>query len=772
MPRILIDNKYEVVRKLREGGFGVIFYGWDLTLDKPVAIKEIAPSLLGHQQYLDMFTDEALNTAKLSHANIVSVYDLRRTPEGRIFIIMEYLDGVDLRTALERCRTDGVPFPVDLAVQVIAEVCKALEYAHTARDRRTGLPLNIIHRDISPSNIMITATGEVKLIDFGVAKARTRVARKTRTGILKGKVSYMSPEQLEGKVIDRRSDIFSLGVVLYETLAGEKLFKGDSDYSVMKEIVAARIDLQPLTLRQIPPRLQAIVQKALDKDLFRRYQSAGEMQIDLTTYQKTAGTILPQVELARWCANYLVGHKVEEKKESVSAVLKRVSEDSEQVIATKEVTLSEQKYDEEEEVLFETQKIAEVTAPPAPVEPKKKMPVAVSQPPLREKTPVPAPRSSGKKPLWPWAVAAILLLALTADFSLGLSPLGKKLYKGRTGLSTFIASVPPGATVFIDGKAIDQPTPAVVSEMKTGKHSVILSFPGYADLHTEVDCRTGQANRFNFAFRGTLEIASEPAGAEVFCNGVKEPQRTPVALSVPIDSVLSVELVYGKSRLKPISFSLLTLANDVGASWQVEKVASDHLRLTGRFTRELVFRSTPPGADLFIDHESKPAGNTWSAPLVSVPFGKHTVTARLAGYAPQHIMLEVSEKTTGEYSFSLADQTARRGTSSSQPFTGSKDGKSLSLANLNSKVVVTVQDEQKKPLSGAQLVALNLDSKERRPLGKTDSQGALACDLPDGRWKVSIFLVSYQTESKEFRVRSGSQEKLQFVLRKLEPERP
>ena len=281
MSRRIIDDQYEIIREIKAGGFGTIYYGWDLTLDRPVAIKEVVQSLLGEKQYVDMFIDEAMNTARLNHPNIVQVYSLRRTSDNRVFIVMQYIEGVDLRDVIDASIESGKTISKNLMVFIISEVCKALEYAHTLKDRKSGQPLNIVHRDISPSNIMLTVEGSVKLIDFGIAKARHRVAQKTQTGFVKGKISYMSPEQLEGKKATRQSDIFSLGTVFYEFCTGKQLFTGDSDFTIMKKIATGNIDFADLDCLDVPKGFCEIVKKALTKDLSERYSSANDMYVDL-----------------------------------------------------------------------------------------------------------------------------------------------------------------------------------------------------------------------------------------------------------------------------------------------------------------------------------------------------------------------------------------------------------------------------------------------------------------------------------------------------------
>ena len=168
----LIQNKYEIVSKIKQGGFGIVYKGYDHVFEKPVAIKAIEPSLLREAKYIDLFLEEAKNAGKLSHNNIVHIFNLVRDESGQFFIIMEYVNGADLGKILRQCRKKNILIPQKLSIFIVKEICKALEYAHNKRDLITDKPLKLVHQDISPSNIMTSRTGHVKLIDFGLAKIR------------------------------------------------------------------------------------------------------------------------------------------------------------------------------------------------------------------------------------------------------------------------------------------------------------------------------------------------------------------------------------------------------------------------------------------------------------------------------------------------------------------------------------------------------------------------------------------------------------------------
>jgi serine/threonine protein kinase len=272
---------YRLMQKIAVGGMAEVFKAKRTGVEgfeKVVAVKRILPHLSDNKEFVDMFIDEAKMVAGLSHPNIVQISDLGKI-EKSYYIAMEYVHGRDLRTILRRAKDRGLRLPLDLTVLIVSKVCSALEFAHRKKDER-GRPMLIVHRDISPQNILISFEGEVKLTDFGIAKAATK-ARITDAGALRGKLLYMSPEQAWGKPMDRRSDLFSLGIVFYEMITDQKPFLGSSEMSILEMVRECRIappsDVNP----RIPERLEKVVMTALDREPDHRYQDAVEMYRDL-----------------------------------------------------------------------------------------------------------------------------------------------------------------------------------------------------------------------------------------------------------------------------------------------------------------------------------------------------------------------------------------------------------------------------------------------------------------------------------------------------------
>ncbi|AFE09892.1 serine/threonine protein kinase [Corallococcus coralloides DSM 2259] len=271
-------GSYQLLKRLATGGMAQIYLarrpGSDAP-DKLLVLKRILPHLSENDEFVRMFLDEARIAARLAHPNVVQIYDLGAEGDT-FFIAMEYIHGVDARRLWKRSETAGRPLPVPIVCRILLEACAGLDYAHKKTDA-AGRPLGIVHRDVSPQNILVTFDGGVKVVDFGIAKAADQ-ATVTRSGVLKGKYSYMSPEQAAGQRVDRRSDVFALGVVLHELLTGGRLFKRVSDMLTLSAVAECNVPVPSQVAPRVPVELDAIVLKALAKDPDARYQHAQELQ--------------------------------------------------------------------------------------------------------------------------------------------------------------------------------------------------------------------------------------------------------------------------------------------------------------------------------------------------------------------------------------------------------------------------------------------------------------------------------------------------------------
>ncbi len=275
-------DRYRPLFKLDSGGMAEVYVAEAESMagfKKKVAIKRILPGLLKDERFVRMFLDEARLSLHLSHANIVSVFDIGKS-SSTYFIVMEYVEGPNLKHLLQYLAKRRTTMPVHLAVWVINEVLKGLDYAHNVRDPETGKPFGIVHRDISPPNILFSWNGEVKLTDFGLAKASTQL-ESTDPGVVKGKFSYLSPEAANGAEVDARADIFAVGILCWELLTGQRLFLGETDYQTVEAVRRAEVPSINERNPDVPAELERIIRKALAKDLRARYQRASDFADDL-----------------------------------------------------------------------------------------------------------------------------------------------------------------------------------------------------------------------------------------------------------------------------------------------------------------------------------------------------------------------------------------------------------------------------------------------------------------------------------------------------------
>jgi serine/threonine protein kinase/Tfp pilus assembly protein PilF len=273
-------GKYLILDKIATGGMAEMYLAKMTSVEgfeKLVAIKKILPNLTQDKNLVKMFIDEAKLAAMLFHQNIVQIYDLG-SMEGAYFIAMEYIHGKDLRVLTRKARERNQPLPLEYALYVTCRICSGLDYSHNLKDFQ-GNPLELIHRDISPQNILVTYQGEVKIVDFGIAKAAKK-SSDTKEGLIKGKVSYMSPEQAAAKPIDNRSDIFSTGILLYEMVTGKRMFEG-SDLQVLERVRKADFEPAENLVPDLTGEVSQILDRALAKGVTRRYKSCGKMLADL-----------------------------------------------------------------------------------------------------------------------------------------------------------------------------------------------------------------------------------------------------------------------------------------------------------------------------------------------------------------------------------------------------------------------------------------------------------------------------------------------------------
>ncbi|HEY8146750.1 MAG TPA: protein kinase [Kofleriaceae bacterium] len=293
-------GKYTLLERISHGGMAEVFRARTLGeagFERIVAIKLLLPQVAMDDEFVTMLIDEAKIAGQLSHANIAQIFDLGRA-DDRYYIVQEYVQGRDLRAILRDLSDRNERLSLAQCCHILLKVCEGLDYAHNKRDA-AGNPLNLVHRDISPQNVIASYEGEIKLIDFGIVKAEGRATR-TLAGLVKGKFAYMSPEQLRGLPVDRRSDVFACGIVLHELLTGEPLFKRGTEFETLRRARYADIEPPSKVNPEVPPELDRIALKGLARHVDDRYQSALQFRDELWEFVRSHGCFYTRNELAAW----------------------------------------------------------------------------------------------------------------------------------------------------------------------------------------------------------------------------------------------------------------------------------------------------------------------------------------------------------------------------------------------------------------------------------------------------------------------------------------
>jgi serine/threonine protein kinase len=292
------QQRYRVVEKLESGGMAEVFRAESEGLHgfrKQVAIKRVLPHLSSKKKFISMFLDEARLSAQLSHSNCVQVFDIG-VGDNAFFIVMEFVDGANLKATMEHLKKRNRDFPVEAAVHISLELCKGLAYAHELTDSN-GAPLHIVHRDMSPPNVLITKHGEVKIVDFGLAKANSQL-EKSEPGIIKGKFSYLSPEAAMAQEVDARTDVFAVGIILWELLAAQRLFLGETDFQTVKKVQASVVPSISQINKRVPQELEAIINRSLAREPGQRYTTARTLGMDLSKFLFKFGVPVSTFDIA------------------------------------------------------------------------------------------------------------------------------------------------------------------------------------------------------------------------------------------------------------------------------------------------------------------------------------------------------------------------------------------------------------------------------------------------------------------------------------------
>ncbi len=582
-------GKYFLVDKIAIGGMAEIFlaktYG-HAGFENLLVIKRILPHIGENSEFVEMFIDEAKVTVALQHPNVVRIYDFGKLMQN-YFIAMERVDGKDTRNILRKLARRKQHLPPRFAAYVAHEVAKGLQYAHTKTDMQ-GNAYGIVHRDVSPSNVLVSYEGEVKIVDFGIAKAEIN-AYETRDGVLKGKFEYMSPEQATGKDVDGRSDIFSLGIILYEMLTGRRLFKTESEIATLKMIRDGDFPKPTVHNPKIPDRLELIVLKCLATQPTDRYRDGLELADDLREFlfPATPDTLRPDV----------------------SAFMKDLFTDE---IADERSRL------EAGAAVAREMRDADPDA-------------------LLDAGPTPPPAAAPVTSWFPLVAAATLMLAAVAAASISIALLlfgpqqpdtDVPLVTATTG--SIDVQVLPVASVHVDKELKGTSDVLLLTDLDPGIHVVRLTAEGYQPIEEKVTVTAGKATRFA---RTLVQLPVVSTVASAPSETVPQPRQ-----SNPRSAASAAEVSFSSS---PSGATVLVNGNDVGRTplkWKSGTAGNNYAveyRLAGHQTVSGTLDNLARGPSSF---------NRSMSPVADVS-GALTVTLVGGGWANVYINGKKIDKT-------------------------------------------------------------------------------------------------------------------------------
>ncbi|MFA4974419.1 MAG: serine/threonine-protein kinase [bacterium] len=633
-------GQYYIMEKIAQGGMAEIYRGLAYDVhgisQREVCIKKILPQLSADKEFIGSLIDEAKLAVKLVHGNIAQTYDLGKVGDD-YYMVMEYVEGATLSQINKRSIAKNSLIPVQIAVYLLSEIAAGIDYMHRRTDD-SGVPLHIVHRDISPQNIMVAYSGSVKIIDFGIAKPAFK-ASGTDSGLLKGKFAYMSPEQAMGESVDHRSDIFSLGIIFYEVLSGKRLFKAEESRETIRNVRRALVEPLVNIRPDIPEELDRIAMKALTKDRRHRYPYASEMRDDLAKFLHKHYPDFRATEVARFVQELFkdeMGRKrpLEADTKTPALIIDRTNSalaGDEQFevtgVAHAPTNMKDFMLDEESEApkLEEDEKsFEEESTGKRPLLKEKEQPTPVSRKPGR-----------GKK----IAASIVIALALIAygTFRLYLYTPSDSAPAPEGALAeAMVVTDPADAEVMIDDKPAGRGSPVAVKEISPDEeHTLTVSREGFLTHTEKIKLGEGEFHSMNVTLKpagpptAEVELISSPPGAVVYIDDKETPQRTPATLkNFDATKTHTIGLF-----LEGYKFWTKDVKIDRGKSKSFE------VALVKNFGSAFI-DSTPGGAIVMID--GAPVGTTPVTKNELDPEKVHNIEIWLEGYRSEKVEFKPS----------------------------------------------------------------------------------------------------------------------------------
>ncbi|MCA9551518.1 MAG: serine/threonine protein kinase [Myxococcales bacterium] len=631
-PRPERFGRYILLDRINVGGMAEVFrgkMGGVEGFERMVALKRILPNIAADPDFVEMFVDEAKLAVQLQHANIAQIYELGKEHDA-YFIAMEYVSGVDLRTMWDRARNRNRLLPIAMSCHVMQKVCEGLDAAHRKKDDQ-GNDISLVHRDVSPQNILVSFEGEVKVIDFGIARAANKVS-KTQAGVLKGKFGYMSPEQVRGMDLDNRSDIFACGVLLYELLVGDRLFLGESDFSTLEKV--RNVEMVPPTRlnKNLSPQLERIVMKALAKNREDRYRWAAEMAEDLQRYLFSTNQPFARTDLQR----YMQQHFKED-----------LAKEQERLDGYKSVTLESVRAQEAPAYTpaarAETELAYPSGAPPHIPTALKATPLSLSDAlapgaydpgPLRGGPP-PVQLPPPKQGLPTWAAALIGGLVVVVLGVVGVLAYLLMFAKPEPGALT-VEVTPAKADIYLNDELVANQAPFTLDHVTPDTYVLKVQAPNHEPVIRAIRVAPGESRLETVALtkkQGSagIVVRSNPEGLKVAVDGKDTGRITPATITGLEAGEHHVVLLRDDGSI--VHRVRVNLAEGSAEELDVE---------VSRLSSVLDVTSEPPGAEVTVNGQLKGATPVTIGGLSA---GRHTVRVSRPGCATHEEAVALARST-------------------------------------------------------------------------------------------------------------------------------
>jgi len=683
-----LNDRLQLISVIKRGGFGTIYRGFDTVLGKEIAVKEINRELVNDTWYVNQFQNEARHIAKMNHQNIIHIFDLVKTNDGEFYIVMEYIHGLDLRQILKEGAARNNPLPKELATYIISEICKALDYAHSCRNPETNDPLNLVHQDISPSNIMISFDGKVKLIDFGIATPKREVFNNDNKLTLQGKVPYMSPEHVAMEPsLDNRSDLFSLGLVFFELLESKRYFFGEETAKIIERLRVGDFNLNNTI--NTSAELKIIIEKSMDPLPERRYQNANQFYIDLITYLAGATDISSlSTELTRYFAEITApapdnfqdaGLQIPESDLLFDITMAAPDAQSTQLNGNGHAapqTQSPPDNLDERQAGEDYQTVEHLNGDKPAIhqyaEPNQQDGYDGAVDDIKTEIDVLrlATREESKFNLTRALLGgAVIVLFLILDVFFNWTSLGVAIYDSFFPPLLRVSSSPEGALVYLGDEQIPGATPLSISGFEPGVYELRLEHDQYSPIRRsinipgkgqvkidDIEMEAGLKTAYTFNFRAPIEIETQPSGAAVFINGIEYGFKTPCSLDWEVGHPFEVRLEKeGYQALAGLKFNeQMKESIEDKRLWKLEVEASPVItrRITGTFGKYIKINSRPGKSAIYLGDNDNPIGMTGGREFF-LSAGQHQLTIKRSGYNAKSLEITIDENTPETLSFSL-----------------------------------------------------------------------------------------------------------------------